>query len=130
MQKISVLGQCYVMFNHCLNFPESNTTYAPPPLKYSKGVLKKYNGLRLNNYFSNLQIRTVSIFFQVLFTLITEDLTNLFPVKCRKLPSRNVFVNNHFNFLPIIQSCIKAVQKHKYISCGTKSYNYLWFINS
>ena len=21
------------MFNHCLNFPESNTTYAPPPLK-------------------------------------------------------------------------------------------------
>ena len=45
--KISVLWQCLVMFNHCLNSPGSKTTYALPFL----GGIKYQKGEKNSNFF-------------------------------------------------------------------------------
>ena len=50
MQKISLLRQFYVMFNHCLNFLESNTFYAPPFL-----------GLESNDFFGQFMVEIMPL---------------------------------------------------------------------
>ena len=48
MQKISLLRQFEVSIKHCLNFPENNTFYAPPP-SLKKQVFKNCLNFKVGN---------------------------------------------------------------------------------
>ena len=74
MRKISLLRQFYVMFNHCLNFPESNT-FCAPPLDTLAG--RDFFSQRVMNLWSSLpgDIKTLKILSRL--KTITNDMLPL-----------------------------------------------------